>query len=153
MKASEFFRRHEVTATAIPVALYDRLTDEAGSLMVTRRKVWGLALSRNEVHGNRVAQRVLRMTHETGTDSTLHEAFDWNAVLPALVSDVGSGAMPFDEFVVEVYDRCSDPVQAYELWQGHVWWRGQVEAWLRGNTLFRVDFYGIGNDQHGKGTA
>jgi hypothetical protein len=142
--ASDFFTRYGVRRTAAPIAFYDREYSEPGGL-THRRMVWGLVLCRDEDGGN--SQRVLRFTMETGTSSTVGEVFDWEDNLPGIVSDVGYGALPFDEFVVEGHDgHCSDPIEAYDIWLAHVTLRRQVEAWLRGNTKLREDFYRIGTD-------
>lgn len=141
--ASEFFTRYGVRPAAVPIAFYDREFSKPGGL-TNRRMVWGLVLCRDEVGGN--SQRVLRFTMESGTSSTVGEEFDWDDDMPGLVSDAGYGALPFDEFVAEGYGDSCDAVQQYTLWHDHVTWRGQVEAWLRGNTKLREDFYRIGTD-------
>lgn len=141
--ANEFFTRYGVQAAAVPVASYVRWVGGDGQTPA-KRVVWGLALARDEV--DTVTQRVLRFTMETGMSPTADEEFDWDDDMPGLVSDAGYGALPFDEFVAEGYGDSCDAVQQYALWHDHVTWRGQVEAWLRGNTELREDFYRIGTD-------
>lgn len=147
MKASEFLTRHRINAVAEPLVAYTCWPGGNQQSTVTRL-AWAMALVRRDADG--VTGRVLRLTHESGAAGgdadPGFDTDDWDEFLPSLVFDIGYGAMPFDEYVVEGYSSCSDPVQAYEKWQGLVWLRIQVETWLRGDTKLREDFYLIGTE-------